>query len=419
MNTTLSIEQSDDVSPRIPESALLRIVKVLTLLIGLAIIFMGVMLGSLYLLLSLTGPQAIGGSGPNTGIAGFSMFALTLGIGGALVFQTVSTLSKRPSSIFHLPSPIIFILAFLIVIGLGVLISWAGHISWILFPFFYVLGIALPIGWVMASVGGRVIRSGTRLTWRETILQLSSGAFITTSLALLFEALVVVGVLVIAVVAIMLTPGGQKALEALVENLQSFAWTQDAGNLEAMIFSPVVIASLFFLLAVAVPMIEELFKAVGVILMSYRRPSRQQALWWGLLGGAGFAFAEGLFNGNLAVGDMSWGILAPMRFGTTILHCTTGALMGLGWYALLRHRQFLQWLKRYIQAVALHSVWNALSLSLVFILPDVSPDAPNMLSGAIPGIILTSILILQAVGMVILLLRLVRQPPPSEKAEAT
>jgi len=419
MNTTLSIEKSDVVGPRVPESAWLRIVKVLTLLIGLAIIFMGVMLGSLYLLLSLLAPHAVGGSPLNTGIAGFSIFALTLGMGGALVFQTVSTLSKRPSSMFHLPSPIIFILAFLIVIGLGVLISWAGHISWILFPFFYVLGIALPIGWVMASVGGRLIRSGTRLTWRETILQLSSGAFITTSFALFFEVLVVVVVLVIAVIAIMLTPGGPKALEALAENLQSLAWTEDPGNLEKMIFSPAVIAILFFLLAVAVPLIEELLKAVGVILMSYRRPSRQQALWWGLLGGAGFAFAEGLFNGNLAVGDMSWGVLAPMRFGTTILHCTTGALMGLGWYALLRHRQLFQWFKRYMQAVALHSVWNALSLGLVFILPDVSPDAPNILSGAIPGIILTSILLLQAVGMVILLLRLVRQSPSAEKAEAT
>jgi len=71
MNTTLSIEKSDVVGPRGPESAWLRIVKVLTLLIGLAIIFMGVMLGSLYLLLSLLAPHAIGGSPMNTGIAGF------------------------------------------------------------------------------------------------------------------------------------------------------------------------------------------------------------------------------------------------------------------------------------------------------------------------------------------------------------
>ena len=419
MNSALSIEKSDGVSPRVPESAWLRIAKVLTLLIGLAIILMGVMLGSLYLLLSLLAPHAIGGSPLNTVIAGFSMFALTLVMGGALVFQTVSTLSKRPSSVFHLPSPIAFIVTFVIVIGLGVFISWAGHISWILFPFLYVLGIALPIGWVMSIVGRRLVRSGTLITWRETILQLSSGAFITTSFALFFEALVVIGMLIMAVVMIMLTPGGPEAMEALAEKLQSSAWTEDLGNIEEVIFSPAVIASLFFLLAVAVPLIEELLKAVGVILMSYRRPSRQQALWWGLLGGAGFAFAEGLFNGNLAVGDMSWGVLAPMRFGTTILHCTTGALMGLGWYALLRHRQRLQWLKRYIQAVALHAVWNALSLGLVFTSPDVSPDAPNILSGAIPGIILTSILLLQAVGMVILLLWLVRQPPPAEKAEAT
>lgn len=417
MNSADSVKQSNLNQSRVPEPAWLRIAKVLTLLVGLVIIFTGVSLGSLYLLLSFLAPGTIG-SPLNAGIIGLSMFALALGLGGALVFETVSTLSRRSSSVFHLPSPIAFIVSFVVVIALGLFVSWAGQISWVLFPFFYVLGIGLPVAWVMSVAGGRLVRSGTLVTWRETILQLSSGAFVTTSLALLFELLVVLGFLVTAAVAVLLTPGGPESIEALVVNLQSPTWIDHPGNIEELITSPVVMVSLFFLLAVAVPMIEELLKAIGVILMGYRHPSREQALWWGLLGGAGFAFAEGLFNGNLAAGELSWGALAPMRFGATILHCTTGALMGLGWYALLRHKRPLLWLTRYVQACALHAVWNALSLGLAFASPETTSHQPNVLTGTLPGLVLTGSLFLLAIAMVTLLMQLTRQLPATEEVEA-
>jgi RsiW-degrading membrane proteinase PrsW (M82 family) len=165
--------------------------------------------------------------------------------------------------------------------------------------------------------------------------------------------------------------------------------------------------SLFFVLAVAVPLIEELLKAIGVLFLSYRRPSREQALWWGLLGGAGFAFAEGLFNGNLAFGDVSWGVLAPMRFGTTVLHCATGAVMGLAWYALVQRRRLSQWLRMYFLAVSLHGLWNALTLGLAFSSLEAPTEAATTLSAAVPSLVLVCLILLQVAGLLILLLSLV------------
>jgi len=392
-----------------PESAWLRTAKAFTLLSSLAIIFVGVTTGCLYLLVALRAPDQAGNAPLNTGVAGFSMFALSLALGGALLFQSVSALSRRPSTEFRVPHPAVFFLAFIVVVGLGALVPWRGSLSWILFPFLYVLGIGLPVGWVAAVASRRLSRGEVVLSWRETILQLSSGAFITTAIAALVETLALMGMIAAVLLGLLVTPGGLESLKALLENLQQPGWLESPENLQGLLFSPLVLVSLFFLMSIVVPLIEEMLKTVGVLLMSYRRPSPARALWWGLLGGAGFAFAEGLFNSNLAIGDMSWAILAPMRFGTTILHCLTGALMGLGWHALLFKKRPLLWLSRYIQAVVLHTLWNALNLALMFTSINLSDGRNRGLTASTPGLGLAIALLFQAILMALLLLNLIRR----------
>ena len=402
---------------RDPESAWLRIAKVCTLLVGVLLILSGLAIGCVYLVLSLFVPHAVGSSPLNAGTTGFSIFALTLSLGGALVFQVVSSLARRSSSSFGLPVPLSFLFAFVLVVALGVAVSATANLAWLLFPVLYVLGIALPVGYILALVGNRLVHSGQALTWRETVVQLASGAFVTTSLALFLEMIAVFAVIAAIVVSIVVAPGGLESLKSLAAAAESPGWLDDPGHLEDLLYTPVVAGSLFFLLAVVVPLVEELLKTIGVLLMSYRRPSRSQALWWGVLGGAGFAFAEGLFNGNLAIGQMSWGVLAPMRFGTTILHCATGALMGLGWYALLRHRRLLQWLKFYLASVVLHAVWNAVSLGLTFAAPGSAPaGAPNVVGTLVPLILIASLLA-EAVAMLFMLLRLVRNAARADAVE--
>ncbi len=396
--------------PYAAESAWLRIAKVFTLLGSLAIVAGGVTAGCIYVVVALLALDRAGSAPLNSGVAGFSIFVLSLALGGALLFQTVSALSRRPSAAFHLPHPTVFALVFILAVGLGSLVLWPGGLSRVLFPVLYVLGIGMPIGWVLAVTSRRLSRAGLSSSWRESILQLSSGAFITTSIAVVLEALALVGIILLAVIILLLTPGGLEALEAFSENIQQPGWAESAENLAGLLFSPPVVISLFFLMCVVVPLIEELLKAAGVVLMSWRHPSPARALWWGLLGGAGFALAEGLFNSNLALGDMFWVLLAPMRFGTTLLHCLTGALMGLGWHALLFNKRPLQWLSRYALAVVIHAVWNALGLGLLFTSSGLSAASSRPASASLTSLVLVTGLFLQAVLMGAWLLRIIQKP---------
>jgi len=174
-----------------------------------------------------------------------------------------------------------------------------------------------------------------------------------------------------------------------------------------VILHPSVVLGIYLTVALVIPLIEELLKTLGVVLMSYRHPSPAQALWWGILGGAGFALTEGLLNTNLAAGDVSWVTIVPLRFGTTILHCCTGGLMGLGWYALITYRRWQDWGKSYIQAVGLHALWNAVAVSLAFASVSLSPQAPDALPLTPLSAVLTAFLVLQAAVMLFIILRLV------------
>lgn len=407
MDHPLPVPESASLSAAPAESVSLQLAKVVTLLAGVVIVLSGLLVGFVYLLFSLSATTRLGASAVNSVTISFSIVALSLALGGSLVFQAVGSLTKRPSSVFRTPSPAIFLLAFLAVVLWGALIALGASQVRLLFPIPYVLGIALPIVWLLAVVGNRLVRRGVLVTWRETILQLASGAFAVISVAVVLEVVAVVAMILTALIVIAIMPGGAATLRAWAVALQDPAWLDDPNQVRNVILSPGVAIGLYLLVALVIPLIEELLKAIGVVFMSYRHPSQAQALWWGLLGGAGFALTEGLLNTNLAAGDMSWITIAPLRFGTSVLHCCTGALMGLGWYALIARGRWQEWGTRYLQAVGLHFAWNTVALTLAFVSLSLSPQDPNTLPLTPVSASLTACLIIEAIAMLLILLRLV------------
>jgi hypothetical protein len=159
-------------------------------------------------------------------------------------------------------------------------------------------------------------------------------------------------------------PGGLERIQDLMTHLQDPAWLQDPANLAPLVRSPLIVAFALLVFVAVVPAIEEAIKTVGVGLMSYRRPSLHQTFLWGLAGGAGFALAEGLFN---SVGGLdAWAPIISLRVGATLVHCLTGALMGLAWYAALADQRWLRTLGLYVASVSVHSLWNAGAAGLAF-----------------------------------------------------
>ena len=407
MELPLPIKEDASVTAGPAESAWLRTAKVATLLAGVVIVCSGLLAGFAYLLVSLLASTRMGSSTVALITMAFSILALSLVVGGSLIFQAVGALTRRPSSVIRTPSPILFLLAFLAVILWGTLLSLSSSQMKLLSPVPYVLGIALPVIWVLAVVGNRLVRRGVFVTWRETVLQLSSGAFVAIALALLLEMLALIAMILVALLIVAVMPGGAATLRHWAAVLQTPGWADNSNNLRNVILHPSVVLGIYLTVALVIPLIEELLKTLGVVLMSYRHPSPAQALWWGILGGAGFALTEGLLNTNLAAGDVSWVTIVPLRFGTTILHCCTGGLMGLGWYALITYRRWQDWGKSYIQAVGLHALWNAVAVSLAFASVSLSPQAPDALPLTPLSAVLTAFLVLQAAVMLFIILRLV------------
>jgi hypothetical protein len=245
---------------------------------------------------------------------------------------------------------------FVLSVVVGQIILVTDFFAPLVFPPFHVLGAALPPLIVVAFVGRRLTSVAVPVRWREVILQTSSGAFLAVFLALGSEATFGLFTLFAVLLIVALTPNGMAWLQELTNNLQDPLWIADPVNLSQVLLSPPIAIALVLIFVVIAPLGEELFKPLGVALMSYRRPGAARAFLWGVAGGAGFAIAEGFFNSAIAL--EGWSAVVLLRVGSTLMHCLSSGLMGLGWYYLLRTRRPWHILGTYAASVGLHVLWN-------------------------------------------------------------
>jgi len=195
------------------------------------------------------------------------------------------------------------------------------------------------------------------------ILEIAHGALVAPPLVVVLEVLLF-AILALATGLVMgLTPQGGAWLRELAENLTTPGWAEEPSNLWRTLRSPPILLLIVTGVIVVAPLIEELLKALGVLFLSYRRPTRAQAFTWGIACGAGFAVVESLFNGIAFPSD--WGTTMLLRVGATLIHCLGSGLMGMGWYHLLAARQIRYWVGAYLASVGLHSLWNLVALGVM------------------------------------------------------
>jgi RsiW-degrading membrane proteinase PrsW (M82 family) len=186
--------------------------------------------------------------------------------------------------------------------------------------------------------------------------------------------------------------------------------------MQSFTFPPVLI-TLGVVFVVVGPLIEELAKPVGVILMSYRRPTPAQAFLWGLAGSAGFALAENFFNTTLAL--EVWALVIPFRIGATTMHCLSTSLATLGWQRFLSDRHLGKLAGSYGLAVAIHALWNGAvvgiaGLSVPFM--DTSNQPLRVIAGIAILLLLALLLALTLgtiFGLILLTRRLQSTLPPT------
>ncbi|HLB47150.1 MAG TPA: PrsW family glutamic-type intramembrane protease [Anaerolineales bacterium] len=190
---------------------------------------------------------------------------------------------------------------------------------------------------------------------------LISGAWLSISLSFVAEVLAigVVGLVILIALAVIVP-------DQVMEFAQTYHSVEDL-DLNTVIgwaLQPWVIVLAFVLGSIVVPMIEELIKPIGVVLLIGRRPAPMAAFVGGMMGGLGFAVTETL--GNLVTIADPWLVLIMARMGTLVMHSLTAGLVGWGWGQLAARRPW-RWVGAYAGAVAIHGLWNGLAVATVFI----------------------------------------------------
>jgi hypothetical protein len=350
---TASLNQT---SPQHP-FGLLQATKAAVAIIGLIIALLGGLAGLFFGLGLVFSPGSVPVDGAVTGVA---VAVLGLSLGGALAWHAGNALRQRDSALFQ-PLPVwLLLLLYLPVIALGQSFIFFDLWPALTLPPFHLLAAAIPSFTVLAFAG-RAFKPA-HLRWREVVVQFSGGALLATFIALTAEIILGLVLLLILSVAWSLLANGSIRPMELLTQLQDSRWLENPDNLQQLILYPPIAITLVAIFVVIGPLVEELAKLLGVILMSYRHPSPAQVFLWGLAGGAGFALVENLFNTTLAL--EAWLFIMLLRVGATAMHCLATGLTALGWQRLLVERRPWKLLGLYIISIVIHALWNILVIGV-------------------------------------------------------
>jgi hypothetical protein len=321
-----------------------------------------------YIILPLT--RQLRASIIETNVALGALAGLGVVLGGALLWQGISTLRGRGSLQAARVFPHLLVLAILfpitLVFGLGALSiqnfihgASGAMVAAFVFPPWHVLAASIPPLVFLAYAGHRL---GATSGVRALLVSVSWGALGATSLGIVIEVLMAAGFVVLAAVAISLAPNSQSLIEQLRSQLALARATGDYSTIAGWMTDPAVMVIVLLYAAVLIPLVEEALKTFVVAFVDPRRTRLADALLWGMGAGAGFALFENLFNGSAALGV--WALTVILRIGATIMHIANGATMGRGWYAARVERRWSRLSIAYIVSVLFHAAWNAAALLL-------------------------------------------------------
>lgn len=358
--------------------------------------------------------------GTNTTV--FSFGAVALVYGSILAWLGLGFRRGHSGGWFALPSPLILLALFVVVLVIGQGVLSLNIATSYLFPLWHVLG-SLLVPLAILSFAGRRLPP---VSMRTMLAQFTWGGLVTIALALVFELVIAGFLLVLGTLGVTALLGLERAME-LATALQ--AASQDPERVMELLRGEPIVLVVVVVLAVAlfvilVPLLEELLKATGPAILILRRmradaaPLPGPVVMWGLVSGAGYAFTETMFNAQTAVPDGAggapfWVTAMILRAGTSLMHMIATGTVAVAWYELFVGKRRSRFFVLLGAAVAIHAVWNsgAVLLGGVGVL-----NTTSRALGSIVGICALMFLVFLFFGCLIWLTRLIRwaQPLPIE-----
>ncbi len=321
---------------------------VLMIVVGASSVFMPVLVVAILALIAAYNALPIGEmSGLWAGLAGLSAL-----LGGWFIVQGVQGLRGRPSAPFYIARPWLWVALLVLTLGLIAVASDAAAIGGVA----QVLGALLPGIALLAFASQGLAFAAGPATWRQIAAQVSATLTVSLGWSIFLEIVALAGLAFAVGVVLSLLPDGLSTLEQLQEQ-----FADPSGLIGTDIWSnPGVLAFFLVLMAGLVPPIEEIGKllAVGMLALAHR-PSRAQALMWGIACGVTFSVYEAAFaNPYPGVGA----VVLALRVGAMLIHATTAALTAWGLWEWLARRKPGFLALGLALAIALHGAWNVVAI---------------------------------------------------------
>lgn len=265
-----------------------------------------------------------------------------------------STHRARVISLFYLP-------ALLAVLALGLLLEKLGSKFSYLLSLLGVLAICLPV-LCLVHFGALGLNGGSpQRKWGLLAL----GLTITPAVILVVELFA----LLLAGAGVTLWVSSKPDILDLITRL-GMQLTMAEGDPDALfatikpyLTQPLTIFSILAATSVIVPLIEEVFKTIGIWLFAKRSLTPAQGYVAGLYSGAGLALVEGLFTIASINSGQSWLILVVGRIGSSLMHIFTGGLIGWGLASSWQQAKPIKYLTSFLASLLIHGLWNALAVA--------------------------------------------------------
>jgi RsiW-degrading membrane proteinase PrsW (M82 family) len=323
-----------------------------------------------------------------------SLAGLGIFLGTLLVWQGANSVRGRASrtAARAFPPVIVFVVVFLfaIVMGLGAMAITPAAAY--LFPPWHVIAASIP---PLAFLAYAARRLGVTSSLRALVTSFGWGVLGGTLLAFLLEVVIGIALVIVAAVALSLTPEGEALLRQWQMELAYGLNLDEPAQVSRLFSNPVIIAGVLFYLAIVIPLVEESVKTLVVAFADPRRTRLADAVLWGIGAGAGFALFENAFNAGAALA--TWAFTMLLRVGATAIHVANGATMGRGWYAARVERRWSRLFVAYVVCVFLHALWNAAAVviggSAVFLMDNANAALETQLPAGMLILALIAILL--------------------------
>jgi hypothetical protein len=298
----------------------------------------------------------------------FLLSALLFGSGALLlpsIYYGLSRAFGRPT-VDTLPwlrrtHPSLWIFAFPIVLAIGYGVVQLPVLSWIVLPPLHLLAVGIPVGWMLFLAVRELPLGSSQRLWGV----FDSGLVLAPALITVLELLAALAFMLPVAIYIAGQPELVGKIMSLAETIQETPPSPDMllEEFGPYLIRPAVLFGVLIFGAVVVPLIEELIKPIGVWLLAKRRLRPAAGFAAGALSGAGYALFESL---ALTSGGQEWPALMVARVGTAAVHILTTAITGWALVQAWTQRRYVLLGLSYLTSVAIHGLWNGLTIYSAF-----------------------------------------------------